>query len=322
MKKLNLDPTSVSHRKEWSWTPRNNARRDDIKTVLDEMRQYWPLTLRQLYYRLISSDLVQAPHWKWKGKPVDMYPALMRTMKWMRIHNIVPMSCIKDTHRILTVKRGYDDMNDFIENRLDFTFSSYSRCLAQDQPRHLEVWLEKQALLGLVEPVADEFCRRVMVARGYNSITFQAGFYQRASYALEAGLIPTVLYFGDFDPSGVNMIYAAMQTIEEELGLDDVEYYRCGINPSHFDNIHGSPVPIKPTDSRSRKFIEQYGATAYELDAFHPAELKHLVRESIKKMTDMEILEQNVNIESNELAAVDKMDEYLDGAREIIKQLA
>lgn len=322
MKKLELNQTTASNRKEWSWTPRNEARAADIKAVTDSMQPYWPLTVRQLYYRLISTDKVQASHWYWKNEQVDIYKALGRTMKWMRIENIVPMQCIKDTHRILTIKQGWDDMDDFISRKLDFTFAHYSRCLAQDQPRHIEVWLEKTALLDLVEPVADEFCRRVMVCKGYNSISFQAGFYHRAREAQKLGQVPTVLYFGDFDPSGVNMIYAAMQTIEDELFLDGVEYYRCGINPDHFSQLHAAPVPIKFSDSRSRRFIAEHGTTAYELDAFHPEELKTLVRQSISHFTDMEILEANQLLEERELENVDEMDNLLNQVREKVSTLA
>lgn len=320
MEKLNLDSTTASSRREWAWTPRNKARRDDIVSVLDEMKPYWPLTLRQLYYRLISSACVSSDHWKWSGHQVDVYNAVGRTMKWMRIENIVPMCCIKDDHRTLTLKRGYDDMGSFIDNQLGFSFNMYSRCTAQEQPRYIEVWLEKGALLGLVEPVADEFCRRVLVARGYNSITFQAGFYQRATRALAAGQIPTVLYFGDWDPSGVNMLYAAMQTFEGELFLDGVEYYRCGINPEHFQYLHASPVPIKYTDTRARRFVQKHGDTAYELDAFHPRVLKELVRDSIREMTDMEIVRQQERIEKRELKKADWMDRYLETTKDFLKK--
>ena len=106
-------------------------------------------------------------------------------------------------------------------------------------------------------------------------------------------MIPTVLYFGDWDPSGENMIYAAMQTIHDELGLFGVEYYRCGVNPEHFGMIRKNPVPIKDTDSRAKSFVKRHGTTAYELDAFHPEQLKTLVRESIIQFTDMTAYDDN-----------------------------
>lgn len=298
---LILNEQTRSKRKG-SWTKEKIVRSGDIKAVIDELKDYWPLTVRQVYYRLISSKCLSNPHWlnkgKQKGKPLkDYYAALKPILKWMRIDDYIPFESITDEHRILTQKLGFSNARDFIDNRVGALRIGYDRCNAQKQERHIEIWIEKATLLHIIEPVADEFCRRVMVARGYDSITFQERFYHRAAEALNLGMIPTVLYFGDWDPSGVNMIYAAIQTLTDELGMFGVEYYRCGINPKHFSMIDADPVPIKPKDTRSKKFIKEHGPTAYELDAFHPEQLKILVRDSIKSFTDMINYRANVAFE-------------------------
>lgn len=285
MERLTLKP---SKRKKWKWTKQNKRRAADIATTLNELREYWPLTLRHAFYRLISSDLVNEDHWMCNGKRVDVYAAMGRTLKWMRIHDMIEMNAITDEHRILTQKVGFTDPENFIEYSLKRLGAGYSRCNAQKQSRHIEIWIEKATLLHIIEPIADEFCRRVVVCRGYGSITFQAQFYERAMEAKGYGQIPTVLYFGDWDPSGVNMMYAAMETIEIELGLSGVEFYRCGINPEHFNEIPSAPVPIKGKDPRTGQFIEEHGTAAYELDAFHPERLQMLVRDSLIAMTDID----------------------------------
>ncbi len=323
MEKLKLDSTTASKRNKWSWTPQNKARAADIMVVFKAMAKYLPITERALFYQLIP---VTGTHWerggKHKGEQVNVYQALGRILKWMRIDNMIPRNWIKDSHRILTVKQGWDDMNDFVSDQLDFSFFQYNRCVAQDQPRYVEIWVEKDAVLDRVKPAADEFCRRVMVCRGYNSITFQADFYLRAKAAQEQGQIPTVLYFGDWDPSGVNMIYAAMQTIRKELGLGGIEYIRCGINPEHFAQLKKAPVPLKTTDKRAIPFIKRYGTTAYELDAFHPEVLSALVRDSIIAFTDMEILEANKAIEDRETDRAFEMDDLLHETKAQVLTLA
>ena len=274
---LSLNNNTRSNRKGWSWTKKQEARAADVLKVLDEFKPYLPMTLRQIYYQLLH--YTDAPHWKWKCKgeikSVDVYSALIRVLKWMRVDERIDRDVIIDEHRILTAKLGFTDTESFIENEISSIGYGYSRCNAQKQPRHIEVWIEKMALLRLVEPVADEFCRRVVVCKGYDSVTFQTQFYTRTMEALQYGMVPTVLYFGDWDPSGVNMIYAAMQTLHDELGLDGVDYYRCGVNPEHFGMILKNPVPIKESDSRSKDFIKKHGTTAYELDALHPEQLKN-----------------------------------------------
>jgi hypothetical protein len=303
MIELELNEQTRSKRK-WSWTKRNLARANDILSAMDELRKWWPMTARQIYYRLISSDAVNQDHWHWKGKQVDIYKALGLTLKWMRIDEKLSWSAITDDHRVTTPKIGFADVREFIDCELDSFLYGYARCMAQKQENYIEVWVEKATLLHIIKPVADEFCRRVVVCRGFNSITFQTMFYNRASEAINMGQQPIVLYFGDWDPSGVNMIHAGMQTLTDELDLYGVKYSRAGINPEHFGMIEADPVPIKHGDSRSRRFIEQHGTTAYELDAFHPEQLQKLVRESIESFTDMSGYDENNIMESDDIDTI------------------
>ena len=288
---LNKDTRSV---RKWSWTERNKSRERDVFFVANELRRWWPMTARQIYYRLISSDRIKQDHWLWKNKQVDIYQALIRILKWMRIDEVLPWNAITDEHRITTGKVGFSDTEQFIDSELDNFLSGYARCSAQKQDYYIEIWIEKAALLHIVKPIADDFCRRVVVCRGYNSVTFQSEFYNRAITAAGYDQKPLVLYFGDWDPSGVNMIYAAIQTLQEELGLTHVNYYRAGINPEHFSTIPADPVPIKPKDTRSKRFIKNHGTAAYELDALHPEQLQKLVRGSIVQFTDMDAYEENL----------------------------
>jgi hypothetical protein len=316
LQNLKLDKDTRSNRSPWKWNDRNLKRADHILEKINELSAWWPLTARQVFYRLISSALVKEPCWYWGGKQVkDIYKALIRTLKWMRIDERLPWIAITDEHRTVTIKAGHHNPEEFIDSQMNRFLRGYTRCLAQKQEYYIEVWIEKGALLHIVEPVADEFCRRVVVCRGYNSITFQTDFYSRASKAMNAGQTPLILYFGDWDPSGENMPYAAIQTLEEELDLYGVEYYRGGINPEHFKHIPADPVPIKPTDSRAKRFIQRHGGTAYELDAFHPLQLQQLVRESIAHFTDMAEYARNEEqgeIDKDEISRLrDGMEDYL-----------
>jgi len=315
MIKIELSEKERANRKPWRWTALNESRAADLSFIFDELRKWWPLTERQVYYRLISSDRSRADHWRQFGNPekpfCDYYQTVCRLLKWMRIEERLPWRAITDEHRTTTPKLGFQNREEFIQNELDILLEGYTRCMAQKQERYLELWIEKAALLHIVKPIADRFCRRVIVCRGYNSVTFQADFYSRAAEALGLGQIPTVLYFGDWDPSGCNMLNAAIQTLQDELGLWGVEYYRCGINPDQFKAIPADPVPIKPGDTRAKRFIHQHGSMAYELDAFHPRQLEVLVRESIEHFTDMAAYEENQELEEEDMDNIEDLREYM-----------
>ena len=223
MEQIKLTSTTRSKRSPWKWTDLNNARSEDLLAVFNKLRKWWPLTDRLAFYRLISSNLSKQDHWRQFGNPgypfCDYYKAVSRMLKWMRIDEKLPWRAITDEHRIVTDKLGFENKEQFIDQELNGFLDGYGRCMAQKQAYYLEVWIEKATLLHIVKPIANKFCRRVVVCRGYNSVTFQADFYQRAMEAIGFAQTPAVLYFGDWDPSGVNMLHAAIQTLEDELGL-------------------------------------------------------------------------------------------------------
>ena len=258
-------------------------------------------------YPLIHSDVMDRGYWHWGGKQIDIYNALSPLLKWMLIDKMIPWNAIIDDHRHVIHAERFSNAQEFIDQEVDGFLTGFSRCLAQGQPRHIELWIEKNTLAHVLKPVALKYCRRLVVCRGYNSITFQSDFHARAMMAMDAGQIPTVLYFGDHDPSGRNMLHAAKQTIETELGLYGVEYYRAGINEDHFNMIPVNPVPPKMTDTRSEKFIDEYGPDCYELDALHPNELQKIAEAAIVELSDMEIYEKHYEKEVDESIKIEDL---------------
>lgn len=281
-------------RKPFRWTDRNERRCEDVLAIVEKFDDWKPLDLRFIYYKMLEGPLAQE-HWMWGGKPIQAVPeALGKLVKWMRIDGRLAWKDITDEHRMVHYYQRFEDADHFLNQELDSFLKGYQKCTAEGQPRYIEIWLEKHTLLHIIQSIGEQYCRRIVVCRGYNSFTFQTEFYKRAIEAQSRGQIPTVLYLGDWDPSGENMLRAAIQTIQEELGLDGVEYHRIGINPEHFDMIMADPVPVKPTDTRSKNFVKKYGATCYELNAFDPKQLRDITEDGILDFTDMEIYEQNL----------------------------
>ena len=307
LKLLNDGPNS---RKPWVWTPNNEARAEDIKTIIFKYRSKWPLTERFVHYRLISSELLEGSHWRKNGNPkhelVDVYPALGRVLKWMRFHDRVPRDSIGDEHRLVTPKIGFEDVHHFISQELRNFLTGYRKCVAAKQEYYTEVWIEKGTLMHIAKEVADEFCRRTVVCKGYNSVAFQMDYYERATAALMRDQVPVVLYFGDWDPSGCDMPYAILKTFQE-MGLVKVDFYRCGLNPEHFSELQAKPVPLNMRDPRTKNFLKQPYTAAYELDAFEPDELQQLVRESLEAFTDMDILEGDQEQEDEDYDYLDDL---------------
>ena len=317
--------------KRWSWTPNQKLRMQDVKKVVIALQPYWPLTVRQVYYQVISlPGFVDAAHWlaqkgKNKGLPKkDYYEDIVALLKWGRItgdyfhldgNNLgIPMYAINDSGRKVSGKVGFSSTRHFFEQQIDGIFNGYSACLAQNQERYIEVWTEKLALFHIIKPTVDNFCRRTLAVRGYSSVTALADYARRAMDTNN----PTILYFGDLDVNGIEIPETILESLKYEHGLKDVEIIRCGLNPNQTVNLNASPVPLKGKEKQKKHFIEHYGDKAYELDAVQPDELQRLVHNSLAKFTDMEVLKMEKKAGEKDREKFDDLQEYVEEyAREL-----
>ncbi len=270
-----------TNRRKWSWTSLQKNRADRVMEIVEGLQQYWPLTLRQIYYQLVAQGHIKNNR--------SQYNMLSKLVKWMRIDDILPWDVLEDRTRRVTDKRGFESLEQFIDQECEYFLTGYDRCLVQDQNKYVEVWTEKDALMGIFESVVYPYCMRAVVCRGYQSITFLANFYNRAAEALSKGQVPVILYFGDLDPSGVQMFEATIETLEEEMGLPGVEYKRIGLTLEQVNQFQlpRDPTAAKKSDPRYRRYVNQYGNLAVELDALHPADLEGMIGAAIQNELNM-----------------------------------
>jgi hypothetical protein len=187
-----------SGRQKWSWTSKRLEQADQVKEVTDELREYWPLTLRQIYYRLVAAGI--------RANTRSQYNDLSKLIKHMRLDSYLSWRVLEDRARRVSDKRGWEDHEEFLESEIDIFLEGYERCYVQDQERYVEVWVEKDALSRIFEDVAYPYCIRAVTCRGYQSVTFLADYRDRAREAIRRGQTPNILYFGDLDPSGINRL--------------------------------------------------------------------------------------------------------------------
>jgi len=288
-------------RQKWSWTPLQEERAETVTAVVDGLHPYWPLTLRQVYYQLVSSGEIK--------NNKSQYNMLSKLMKWMRIDDRLPWDALEDRTRTVTAKRGYSSLESFVYGELNGFMYGYSRCLVQGQDKYIEVWTEKDALLRIFHEVVYPYCIRAVVCRGYSSVTFIADYYNRAIKAIGKGQLPVVLYFGDLDPSGVQMLEATIETLEDELDLYGVEFRRIGLNPVHISlyDLPSDPNAAKTSDPRYKKYVEEYGTVAVELDAVHPAQLQKMIRSAVEAELDMDLFEDQQDQEDTDHERLDSL---------------
>lgn len=253
--------------------------------IIVGLKEYLPLTLRQIYYQLVAHEVIE--------NSVSSYKRLGSILTKARLEGLVPWEVIEDRARDTLWSGGYGMIGDFIRHETEYYLEGYRRDLLNMQKVAPELWIEKDALSRICHRAALDYCVPVIVAKGFSSISYMYQCKRRIDANLENGQTTVILYFGDFDPSGWEMPEAMLETLHGDMGVDeeDVKLYRCALNDDQIDDMKlpHSPEALKKTDTRYKKFMHRFGRRAVELDAIPPAELETLVSESIESILDMKM---------------------------------
>lgn len=162
--------------------------------IVSYQAQGFTLTLRQLYYQFVARDLIPNRQTEYKR--------LGSIVNDARLAGLIDWSAIEDrTRNVRGGDWGYEDPSDAISSLA----SGYSEEFWTAQPRHVEVWIEKDALIGVIEPVCRRWRLPYLGCRGYVSQSEQYAAGKRFARMDRVGRSPVVLYLGDHDPSGMDM---------------------------------------------------------------------------------------------------------------------
>ncbi len=303
------------------WEPRSDDRvlLDAVRALLNsaDYRPFWPLTLRQVYYGLVGALTIENT----KGS----YKRLGGLITKARLSSRIPWEAIMDNNRDMLRGGGFQDAEQFIRFSQEDFLRGYARNLAQKQPTAIEVWVEKDAVARVVHEVSEEFCLPTVVAKGYSSVSYVNALRDRIEKNIRAERHTLVLYFGDLDPSGWNMLPAMFTTLREEMGVEeeDATYERCALNPAQVTKykLPRSPDALKDDawqkrrgdpnktkgDPRAEAYKAEFGNLAVELDAFKPRQLQDIVRAAIERHTDMDLHERELKQEQKDLKRIEKL---------------
>ena len=281
-------------RREFKWTDKQLDKLNKVQEILVEWEKYLPLTLRQVYYQLVTKEII-------KNK-ISEYTMLSNMLKWARIDGYISWDSIEDRVRAIYNGEGWNDKKHFIDDETDKFLKGYRRNLMNGQDVFIEVWIEKDALSSIFSKVTIQYCVSTVVCRGFSSVTFLNGFKGRVQYYQSIGKQPVMLYFGDFDPSGLEMLPAMEITLVEEMGANDIKFKRIALRKQDiFDySLPNDPSAVKKTDSRYDKFVNQYGTYAVELDALPPDILEQKIKTAIENEIDIDLFNEQIEFEKKE----------------------
>jgi len=150
------------------------------------------------------------------------------------------------------------------------------------------VWIEKEALSGVIADVCNEMDVPYFACKGYVSQSEQWRAYQRARFhSSQSDQKTTILHFGDHDPSGIDMTRDNQDRLDCFLGYDNtIKVERLALNWDQIEEFNPPPNPAKMTDSRFAGYVTKYGDESWELDALEPRVMTDLIRDHVRRHRD------------------------------------
>jgi hypothetical protein len=261
------------------------------------MRDGYTLTVRQLYYQFVARDLFPADR-RWRNvggdkwvRDLDGTPNATPNYKWLadllntaRLAGRLDWDAIEDRTRNLETLSSWDSAKNILEaSARQFRYDRWD-----SQPVRIEVWVEKEALIGVIERVANEFRVPYFACRGYTSQSEAWRVGQRFEEYCDRGQPVKVLHLGDHDPSGIDMT----RDNEKRLALfsngADIDVIRLALNMNQVREYNPPPNPAKLTDSRASEYVRRFGDDSWELDALDPPVISALVSDAIEGFIDRE----------------------------------
>lgn len=268
--------------------------------IVDEyMAQGFNLTLRQLYYQFVARG--------WLDNTERNYDRLGNIVSNARLAGYIDWNAIEDRTREPVVNPHWDTPEEILESAA----ASYAIDVRNDQPYHIEVWIEKDALIDVVNRVCKNLDVVRFSCRGYVS---QSAMW-RASQRLDEQTQDrkaVILHLGDHDPSGMDMTRDIDDRLNYTFG-SRVEVHRIALTMDQVREVNPPPNPTKLTDSRAAGYIAEFGYESWELDALDPRYLIDLIQTHIDDLTDFDLLSARQDQQTEERrklrALIDMLDE-------------
>lgn len=255
--------------------------------VKDYAAQGYALTLRQLYYQFVARDWFP-PSWadKETGSTNNerSYKKLGDVLSDARMAGRLDWLSIEDRTRSVEGNSHWTSPAEIVKA----CAAQYQIDKWEDQPYRVEVWVEKDALEGVVEKVARDVDVSFFSCRGYASMTSVWNAGQRLLGHCLDGQLPVILHLGDHDPSGIDM----SRDIQERVALfmdgngHKLMFERIALNWDQVQQYKPPPNPAKVTDSRFKAYVDRYGPNCWELDALDPAVIDALIRRKVSEYCD------------------------------------
>lgn len=219
--------------------------------MLKTVRGYSVLTVRQIFYILISRF------------PKD-YPATRAFYKRMNRYLSKIRRVNPEVH-----KKFVDPTRQFVLAPLPY--------------RRMEIFCEKDSTRNFIAKLAAKYRLSIQVLRGFASLSM----YRKALERARKRGVTTVLYIGDWDPSGLLIETVAQEEMDHNRGII---FYRLAITMEQIRRFKPPSRPVNMKDSRAQAYVERYGDRVWDVEALRPRTLYRLIELGLREAVPPEFL--------------------------------
>lgn len=269
-------------------------------TIIEEYAEEgFDLTLRQLYYQFVARDIIPNSQREYKK--------LGTAINNGRLAGLIDWSSIVDRTRRYLANAHWDSPVDIIRD----SASRYAVDTRTTQSDYVEIWVEKDALVGVIEAVCDPLDVGYLSCRGFVSQSAMWRAAIRLRYKERAGKDTTILHLGDHDPSGLDMT----RDIQDRLRMfgSDVRVDRIALNMDQVEKYKPPPNYAKTTDSRYANYRKEYGDDSWELDALDPRIISELISKNVLLLTEPSKREALIERQEEERLSIQEVADNWEG---------
>jgi hypothetical protein len=251
---------------------RTKAEIDDIKqAMIDIVEAGRPMTVRQVFYQCVVKGIIEKTE-------AEYLQTVIRLLTDLRMSGDIPFASIVDESRRRRVTQTFSSIADAARDTAKF----YRRSALRECPDYIEIWVEKEALSGVIWDAASDYDVPVMVSKGMPSLTMLYGTACQIANAARVGKDAYIYQFGDHDPSGVlipQTIERRLEELCEKLDCPPPSLERIALTEEQIEEFD---LPTRPTKRQGNTHAASFEGDSVELDALPPDELRSMVRACIE----------------------------------------
>jgi len=281
---------------------------DAVLSVLDDLREFWPLSLRTVHYNLLNDPPLRNATRRSSRYRNDRksYKDLSDLCTRARFEGLLPFEAIHDPTRPVTSWNIHRNAGDYIRAQIDDFLRGYWRDLLQSQPDHIEVVGEKNTLQPIIDPVCSDYTVPLTIGRGFCSVPPRKAIYDRWKRSGKNKLILIVL--SDHDPDGEMIADSLVGYMRDDFGIppDRITAVRAALTADHCRRFKiATDVQAKESSTNYKRFVNLHGTGACELEAVPPRQLQRMLRDAIESVLDVDAYQAEQARERDDAAEID-----------------